>query len=584
MRKLKLLLNTLSNLSLRQIYFIFFNKLIKGKLNSIYVHFFTKLTTKPIYVQFDVVKKNLSKLFGNADIWQTDISKGKKESHYYTELKHNVKVFIEDNNLNNFFNFWNIPVLDVEINYNYQRFYLFAEVFEELKVPNEKRIELIIAWIEENKNKKLGWTGFNCAIRLVNWTRIIYSCSNLSIPEKNWVRIQQSIYHQYKFNSANVEHHIPGNHVLLQYYSMWLISVVFDKWFNRENEQDLLNKLVKEFDAEYLKNGLHFELSTHYHLQITLVGLYIYDHLRSLNKPIPEILTNIVNRSVNVTHKFLLGEYYPLIGDGCYSFFHKNTAEDLSNFNYLISKLKISEAADEPVSNIDDTYLIANSKSFKIVFDVGKIGLKSNPGHGHADTLSVIIGYKNTPIFIDPGTKRYLNSSEDLIYKRTSYHTTVSVNDSDQASLWGFFRWAFIPKKINCRIIQQSNENIILQGKFEGFYELGGITHEREIEILPEEVIITDKLEGKLENFIQINFILHPEVKIVQKDGKNLIITYAGTFELKELNNLQASVNVSQLEIYESYNSPIQSKKLAFTYKIMDRSCFKSKISLKVFD
>ncbi len=584
MRKLSLLINALSYLSPRQIYFIFFNKLIKGKFNSIYVYFFSKFTTKPANVHFDDVKKRLNQLLGDDNIWQTGITEPNNEHHYYHELKQNIKSFAGNNNLDTFLNSWNIPTEDVELNYNYQRFYLFSEAFEDLKVPDEKRIKLIIAWVENNENKKLAWTGFNCAIRLINWIRIIYSCQSSSMLEENWAVILQSIYQQHKYNSSNIEHHIPGNHVLFQYYSMWLISLLFKEWFTRGNEENILTKLVDEFDMEFLNSGLHFELSTHYHLQITLVGLYVYSHLFNLNKSIPELLINIINRSVKVVNTVLLGKYYPLIGDGCYCFFHKNTDEDLANLNNLLNKLKISVPSDEMISNVDDTYLIISSKCFKTIFDVGEIGLKQNPGHGHADTLSILIGYKNSPVFIDPGTKRYTNSPEDLTFKRTNHHNTVGVGNYDQATLWGFFRWAFIPKIISSNIIQQSDNSILLHGKFEGFYEIGGITHEREIEISDEEVIITDKLEGKLENFIQISFILHPEVKIVKNDGKNLIITNSGTVELREQSDITGALNVSDLNIYESYNSPIQSKKLTFTYKINDKSCFNSKISLKVFN
>lgn len=584
MRKLNFLLNTLSYLSFRQIYFLIFNKLIKGKLNSIFVYFFIKLTAEPIYIHFDDIKKKQSELFGNDNIWETSITKSNKEIQYYTELKHNIKAFLGNNNPNIFINFWNFPAEDVEINYNYQRFYLFSEAFEELKVPAEKRIELIITWIENNKNKKLAWMGFNCALRLINWLRIIRDVEIENISEEQWKIIGTSIYQQNEFNKKNIEHHIPGNHVLVQYYSLWLISVLFEEWFEPKFTEKWLIKLIDEFDKEFLKKGLHFELSTHYHLQITLVGLYLISHLRNLDYPIPEVLGDVVNKAVGVIKKFMIGKYYPLIGDGCYCFFHQNVNEDLSNFNYLLNKLKIPQTKLERISNLDDVYISLDSNTFKTIFDIGEIGLKQNSGHGHADTLSFILGYKNIPIFIDPGTRRYSNNKIDLELKRSLSHNTVNVGHFDQATLWGFFRWAYLPENIRYKHEVISANECLLEGAFEGFHELGGIKHKRKILVGENEIIIDDKINGKIKNFVEINFILHPEIKVYEQSGTIILESKDNKFIIEEHVDRSLTKEIKEQLIYDGYDFPIKSNKIIFRSEQPNTDSFKSKIMFRVLN
>lgn len=559
-----------------------YNKLIKKKLNAMLVKINDNLINPPKNLDLKNAQRNINQVLGSDSILDEGVEVIDSHNSYYQELKNIVNTVSDGSDVACFDNYWNKPSDDVELNYNYQRFYLFNEVFTELKTPDKIKIDLILSWINGTKNINFAWTGFNCAIRLINWIKILKSIDHENIGDQTWNEIQSSIYQQHKFNKSNIEHHIPGNHVLLQYYSQWLISIIFPDWIKKSEEEKTLQKLVSEIEKEYLNSGLHFELSSHYHLQITLVGMYLISHLEKLGHKVPNELSVIMSKAVALIDDFLIGDYYPSIGDGCYNFFHESKYEDLQNLFYLKKELQIETEKIREVTSYDDIYIVLRRKKFHVIFDVGEIGLKQNSGHGHADTLNFLLGYKNIPIFIDPGTRRYSNTQIDLTLKRSNSHNTVSVDGYDQAKLWGFFRWAYMPEVSKPKYETVSDDKYLLEGKFIGFPDLDGLQHFRRLTVSESEVIIEDNLEGKIQKFVEINFILHPEIKVYENPTGLILESTRNKFTLQNLSNNNLNYEIKEQSVYEGYDFQTKSNKIVFKCKTGPIKSFDSKIQLKV--
>ena len=579
MQKLKLLLNTLSMLSLNQIFLLGYNKIIKSQLKPYLVVFNKKLNRLNNVIAFKTISEKLHNVIGSDSIFQSGVEQSQNHFQYHNELKVNINDFTNTRDISVISNYWNTAADDVEINYNYQRFYLFKEVFDELETPDEIKIQLMMEWVTKSNNVHLAWTGFNCAMRIINWLKILNDISPENMPLDTWSIIQQSIYLQHRFNLSNIENHIPGNHVLIQYYSAWLISKIFSGWETKIDSERSLQKLLREIDVEFLDSGLHFELSTHYHLQISLVGLHLIGHLQNLNMKVPNGLMSTINKVASVTGNFVIGNYYPLIGDGCYNFFHEKYDEDIQNIYHLRDKFLHNKKMD-PITNYYDQYIVIKNNNFHMIIDVGQIGLKQNPGHGHADLLSIVLGYNKIPIFIDPGTFQYNNKEESLNLKRTSYHNTVAINGEDQAKLWGFFRWAYLPKDIVSKYNINDDGTIYAEGEFLGYRHLGGIKHKRCIKIKANSVIIKDILKGKLDNSIQVNFVLHPDISVEKQDNSIILSTGLYKFELSS-NSKNIISTVQDIMIYVSYNEPTSSNKIIFEKKNIVADEFRSEVILK---
>ena len=580
LKKINLFLNTLLKLSLSQIFFLGYNKIIKSKLKPILVVINKTLYRLNNFLAFKTISEELNNVIGLDSIWQVGVEQSQNHYQYYNELKANIIDFTNSGDISVIETYWNTAADDVEVNYNYQRFYLFKEVFDELDTSDDIKIHLMLEWITKSNNVHLAWTGFNCALRIINWLKILNDISHENILRVTWSIIQQSIYLQHRFNLSNIERHIPGNHVLFQYYSAWLISEIFSGWKTKIDSERSLQKLLGEIDVEFLDSGLHFELSTHYHLQISLVGLYLIGHLQNLNREVPEGLLGIMIKAATVIDNFMIGEYFPLIGDGCYNFFHEKYDEDIQNFYHLRDKFLHTKKMD-PITNYDDQYILIKDKNYHIIFDVGEIGLKQNPGHGHADLLSFILGYNGIPIFIDPGTFQYNNIEASLNLKRTSSHNTVSVNGEDQVKLWGFFRWAYLPKHIVSKYNINDNGTMYAEGEFVGYRHIGEIKHKRLIKIENNSVIIKDILKGKSGNSIQVNFVLHPDISVEKKDNGIILSTGLYKFELSS-NTKNIIPTVQDIMIYISYNEPTSSIKIFFEKKNIVADEFRSEVILKL--
>ncbi len=581
MKKVILYLNTLSNLTYTQLFFLFYNKLIKKKFLSLFLLSYNSNLSKNKRNKFEEIKGRINKIFGEQHIWNLGIKNEDCHSNYYETLKNHIILFAREKNINPIKKLWIENSDDIELNYNYQRFYLFKEVFDEIKLSDDKQLRIIKKWIKINKKNHLAWTGFNCAIRLINWIKIIQGIDPKKIQPEEWDFIEDSIYKQYRFNRNNIEYHIPSNHIILQYYSVWLITNIFTQWCVPSHKVEKINQnLINEFKVEFSDDGLHFELASHYHLQIVLLGLTVIHQFRNLGVEFPIDVQKLILAGTEIIERFLIDEYFPSISDECYNFFHENRTQDLQNIRFLKNKITSKKKYKEKICLIDNSYLFMEDYSFKVIFDVGEISLKSTPGHGHADILSIILGYNDIPIFIDPGTFQYNNKKESLMLKRTSYHNTVDVDGEDQAKLWGFFRWAYLPKDIASSFKTLDKNTVVLEGEFLGFRHIGGIKHKRRITFNKAMFKINDFLTGNLGKFIHINFILHPDIKIKYDENYILLESKLNIFKISSKQN--TTIKIEEINIYNSYNTPSSSKKIVFEYENNHTKEFQTEIIFEV--
>ena len=58
--------------------------------------------------------------------------------------------------------------------------------------------------------------------------------------------------------------------------------------------------------------------------------------------------------------------------------------------------------------------MISNLNNSKVIFDVGDVGARYQPGHGHADTLSFEMSNKGKRIIVNSGINTY-----DLLQKES---------------------------------------------------------------------------------------------------------------------------------------------------------------------
>lgn len=530
-------------------------------------------------IPFDIAKSRLSKILilkiplsHNNSNYNADF---KLNHHYFNDVGELFASYEKDKNRSEFENFWNIIEIqtDLEIQNNYHRFYFFQETIEKNKLNPDFGLKLIDEWIDKfPPSKGTSWNPFNCTIRLINWLKILGNLPQEYILDQNlWNKIQVSIYQQIKLISSNIEYHIPGNHVIIQFYVLWLISVVFPAWNKtviKISKAEIL--FIEELQNEFLSNGFHFEHSYHYHVQVTLFGMLWLIGMKNMNNYVEENVLKILKNASLLLEEFINSKgYLPMLGDNCFCFLTRSLYEDIELFEILKPMAfagVFPQVISRNVLDIKDSYVLARSFESEIVFDVSNIGLPNNPGHGHSDLLSIIYSFKGHPIFVDPGTKKYSSDHVSLAMKKAISHNTISIAGNDQAKLWGFFRWGYLPENLKYNI-EESEMAIKLSGRYYGFKHIGGYEHSREIVIGQDSLIIEDYINGKKNKVIELNFILHPAVSARMNDGLTLSVKNDFELNFKIQSEFKYKVNIESFDMFPSYDVLIPTKKIRVVFE-----------------
>ena len=129
----------------------------------------------------------------------------------------------------------------------------------------------------------------------------------------------------------------------------------------------------------------------------------------------------------------------------------------------------------------------------RVYADAGIMG-PGRAGHGHADTMSVVVRDGEREILIDPGTYTYVGEAAWRgRFRGTAAHNTVRIDGRDQAVPAGPFAWTGLPE---VRILEWRSEPEC--DVLEAECRYAGFRHRRRIEFRKAErrVDLTDEVDG----------------------------------------------------------------------------------------
>ena len=136
-----------------------------------------------------------------------------------------------------------------------------------------------------------------------------------------------------------------------------------------------------------------------------------------------------------------------------------------------------------------------------LAFDCGPPAPPYLPAHAHADVLSFQLWWDDCPVVIDPGTFTYEPGAERDWFRGTRAHSTIAVDRRDQFELWGAFRSGRLPRG---ELVGASTQALV------GCVQLGGVLHERRIEIEADEIRVIDRLDGQGVHEVESSLPLGP--------------------------------------------------------------------------
>lgn len=571
LKKLDLYFDNLLRFELKQIFYIVVNRVIKPLFP------FVGFRKNPEVIGYLSVKSNINELFDIKDKWNIYESSLIIRDKYYIKLKSLLLekkpyYLLEEEDFG---------YSDSEILNNLCRFHLMTEITNQLELTDSEKITLIIEWIDHiSASRNLIWNGFNTSMRLINWIKMLHSLNKEFQPTpERWQKLINSILIHLKIVRHNIENHVPGNHVLIQYFSVWLGYSLLAKI---NSSQQLLKwsnkKLNEEIGKEFYEDGLHFEYSFHYHIQATLFCLIWLRGKSTVGFRIKENVKRRLEKSVKLIDEFLFPDgTIPMLGDNCYTFLNSSLLEDINMCKEISNQLfksrtnKISHEV-----KVTKSYIISQLNDSKLIFDIGNIGYRSNPGHGHSDLLSILY-YDIEPLFIDPGTRTYGKSFDSLLQKKAISHNTLSIDNTDQALLWGFFRWSYLPKKLNYSF--QLDNKIYLCGEYQRYGRNVWFKHQREIYFTEGKIKLIDTVTGSGTHEIAINFVLAPNIKLVNDKEVIILKGQKNTWRLSvKSDNIFKLVEIP-FEIFPAYNVSVPSNKLNMRFSKVTLP-FKSEIEI----
>ena len=77
---------------------------------------------------------------------------------------------------------------------------------------------------------------------------------------------------------------------------------------------------------------------------------------------------------------------------------------------------------------------------WSLFLDLGPVGPDAQPGHAHADTLTLETSFAGQRLFVDPGILAYDDDSRRAYDRGTEAHNTVCIDGTDSSEMWKIFR------------------------------------------------------------------------------------------------------------------------------------------------
>ncbi len=405
----------------------------------------------------------------------------------------------------------------------------------------------ILDFIEKNPVNQ--GPNYNCSqeisIRVFNWIFALNYYKNAThLTETVFEKIMNSIYWQMHHVYHNIHFSriaVRNNHAITETLALYLISLLFPTMPDAEKWKRLGKKwFEKEIEYQIYEDGTFLQFSMNYHrvvIQLLTWGIQLA-HIN--NEKFDPIVYERAKKSVaflNACQDNTTG-WLPNYGANDGALFFKLSNTDYRNYKpqlyALASLLEMDFKGTISDEEKKDTnwYQIRTSanlkpidKSNRYIFDKGGYYIikekevmtfircgsyKNRPVQ--ADNLHLDIWIKGVNVLWDAGSYQYNTTEEELNYfNGTQSHNTLMISAFDQMKKGSRFIWNNWIKKAKGTIVEKENA-FIFDGAFEGFKEVGNITHKRTITKIKNKLewIIEDELEGKFQHELEINWHVNP--------------------------------------------------------------------------
>ena len=396
----------------------------------------------------------------------------------------------------------------------------YMEWLEALDDFEDRELIVILErWIDDNPKYQPSywsgsWNAFAVSIRCVVWMQLF--ARRPRVLECAPDRVLASLYEQIRFLAANLEVDIRGNHLVknvkcLLWGAEFFTGKEATQW--RRCGETLLAEALAE---QILPDGMHFERSPAYHIQVfvDLLECYVVQARGPLRERLGEALDRMAQVVADLCHP-----------DGTPSHFsdgglHMSYAPELALESYRALRGK-KPSPRASLALLDSGYFGLRSEGELLLCDGGEIAPDHLPAHGHGDIFAFEWSLGGKRFIVDTGVFEYQGPSR--AYSRsTAAHNTVTLDGLDQAEFWSAFRVARRPR-LRDRRHEFVGEEMRLEAEHDGYAHLEGApSHRRRFIARPGALEVEDRILGGAGQAVRAGLLLHPEVEVEERGEAGL--------------------------------------------------------------
>lgn len=402
-------------------------------------------------------------------------------------------------------------------------------------------VRLLRDWLDGNPPTpgRGNWeSAFEVGFRINSWTwawHLFAHCSE--IDEATRQRLHAGIGTHCEYLYRNLEVNARNNHLLLEAKALFAGAVSFPEFANAPRWLERAEHLLcREVRYQVHEDGVHGEMSTHYHRVIAGELLELLLLLRLNGRELPADVSRRIERMAEFHAAILRPDgSLPLFGDSSESdayarFSAANGGPRVFGFPVpAFADRGLDEASTwrlARVAGFDPPPVPATSRVFpdggfyllrdgkdaasamQMLVDAGQFGLPIDPHHGHADALSFDLYALGRPWLVDSGVysthaawpwRRY--------FRGTASHNTICVDEEDQSVLLDSRRATRLARA-ECIGWATGSERDVLDVRHDGYARLSApVLHRRIVWFVRGRYwLLADLLTGDGTHRVSANF------------------------------------------------------------------------------
>lgn len=287
--------------------------------------------------------------------------------------------------------------------------------------------------------RDLAWNAYATATRITWWIRAYYTMpvSFWSVEGELEEAFLKGLWKQAAYLHEHLEYDLLANHILRDAVGLAWAGRFFDAPEARIWLRTATRIAVKQSREQVLADGGHFERSPMYHKH-AMDDLLSLTHVLEDSQVSTELQRTWERMAVCASWLQHPDGDIPLLNDAALM---DSSAHNGTSGNGRSRQRKDVASKAKGGRLFPNFGLMAwHGDPWTIFFDVGPVGVDYQPGHGHADSLTVEASFRGHRLWVDPGTWGYDHDDRRKYDRSTSAHNTICVDERNSSDVWHIFR------------------------------------------------------------------------------------------------------------------------------------------------